>query len=465
MTPASGALCRFTLGACWFQFFISGVFYGLSPLALPVGKAFKQAHNADLEKGLMFYGFAVLMAVQSITSGFAIFVLHHWSAKRQRVFVTCAHLAWPAGFACLALSVQLNSVALFLGGAFPLLGISIGVQVGYVHLVLTAEMWGRRVNKGHALTGGFSALGALTWNFVFGETINALGFDQVVTALWIFCAIHGSGIIAGVVFLSPMTYYRSRRASEQAGSDSDLVKAMTMTELSRDWRVYVFTFVVESLFLAGLTMKTLMSELFEKILQMDYIRSVRYSGACLVAYAVARFVSPLFAAGDHVFRLFMLVLAFEGTAYAFTPAAVNLEDGADTVLYTVFRVLGGLGFAILKSNSGVLSVRVFGPENVARISGIFLATEVFVGLGPSLAFSWHLAEMRAGELSRNSYNGMFYFCAVLVLLSAVGTFALQRAAMRTASGAAKLEQSTEKELSGIEPAPCQEKEDDLTWSL
>ena len=37
---------------------------------------------------------------------------------------------------------------------------------------------------------------------------------------------------------------------------------MTGAQLGRDWRVYVFTFVIEAFFFAGLTMKTLMSELF-----------------------------------------------------------------------------------------------------------------------------------------------------------------------------------------------------------
>eukprot|EP00928_Gymnodinium_smaydae_P062196 TRINITY_DN46112_c0_g1_i1.p1 TRINITY_DN46112_c0_g1~~TRINITY_DN46112_c0_g1_i1.p1 ORF type:complete len:479 (+),score=77.32 TRINITY_DN46112_c0_g1_i1:24-1460(+) len=429
-------LRRFTFGACWFQFFVSGVFYSLSPLALPVSHAFSD-HDDHLKGGLIFYGFAVLMAAQSICCGVSIFVVHQWSVARKCLFVKCAHLAWPVGLAFLALSVQMQSVLLALALAFPLMGLSIGVQVGYVHLVATAEMWGQRVNVGHATTGGVSAFGALVWNFVFGEVINAVGFDSVVGALWFFCALHAAGILVGVLLFPPMAYYTENAKDvtpNMQDGRGEAAKPMSFAELRQDWRVYLFTFVVEAFFCAGLTMKTMMSELFEKILSLAYIDAVRYSGGCLVAYVFARSLSPLCAAGDNVFKLFWFVLAFEGLAYALTPFAIDLGGGANVALYTLFRVIGGSSFAILLSNTSVFLVRVFGSQNIARISGIFLASEMFVGLGPTLAFSWHLRQVESGSVDQHSYDAAFYFCAALVFIAALGTMVLERSTRKARLG-------------------------------
>jgi len=119
------------------------------------------------------------------------------------------------------------------------------------------------------------------------------------------------------------------------------------------------------------------------------------------------------------------VLTFEGLAYGLTPWAVSLESGI-VPIYTFFRVVGGMGFAILKSNTSVLLVRVFGTENVAQISGVFLATECLVGLGPTLAFSLHMQQVEAGSRSERSYDVFFYVCAALVLTSSAGVLILRQ---------------------------------------
>ena len=51
------------------------------------------------------------------------------------------------------------------------------------------------------------------------------------------------------------------------------------------------------------------------------------------------------------------------------------------VIYTGFRVVGGVGFAMLKSSTPVLLVRVFGSENVARISGTYAPPRWINSLG------------------------------------------------------------------------------------
>jgi hypothetical protein len=411
---------------CWFQFFISGVFYGLSPLALPVARAFAEKNAYTLESGIFFYGFAVLMLAQSLTCCIAAFYIEQGPLKRKKAFIMGGQLLWPVGLACLALSVQLRQPRLLLFVAFPLMGVAIGVQVGYLHLVVTSIMWGKDVNKGQALTGGASAFGALAWTLIFGEVIHGFGFGEVTVALWIFCGLHSAGILFGLMFFNPSLYLDPMST---AGSEIKGTQSMSFKDLALDWRVYVFVFVVEAFFFAGISMKTLMSELFEELMNLEYIHAVRYSGACLAAYFVARSVSPLLTFGDRIFTLFIIVLVSEGAAYALTPWAIRLEHGT-LGIYTCFRVAGGIGFAVLLSNTAVLLVRVFGSENVARISGIFLATECFIGLGPSMAFAIHIGEVRAGKDGEQSYDMFFYICAAIVWAAAGGTALLRCAAKR-----------------------------------
>merc|ERR1740133_207112 len=95
----------------------------------------------------------------------------------------------------LAVSVQYKLLIGLFGVVFPLMGFAIGVQVTYMHLVETALWWGDRINVGHAMTGGASALGSLSWTLCFGELLEALGHEQVTLALWVFCGIHVTAVI------------------------------------------------------------------------------------------------------------------------------------------------------------------------------------------------------------------------------------------------------------------------------
>eukprot|EP00928_Gymnodinium_smaydae_P086779 TRINITY_DN71209_c0_g1_i1.p1 TRINITY_DN71209_c0_g1~~TRINITY_DN71209_c0_g1_i1.p1 ORF type:complete len:497 (+),score=48.99 TRINITY_DN71209_c0_g1_i1:156-1646(+) len=424
-------LWKFTACVCWFQFFISGIFYGISPLALPISSAFaRDGDTASSEYGLVFYGFAILMAFNAGASCVAIFWIHHMSVSAKARFITGAYCAWPLAWIALAVGVQLRSSMLLWVICFPLLGISIGVEVGYVYLVLISIMWGEKVHVGASLGGGFSALGALCWNFIFGETIHGLGFQRVHIAMWIFCGLHATGALIGVAFFNPTKYLRDEPGSSE--SQKSASKGMTMLRLLRDWRVCVVVFIVQAFFFSGLTMKTLMSELFEKLLQLEYIKAVRYSGGCLAAYVVARFIAPLVGSGKRVFALHVIVLVTEGVAYALTPWAVRLEHRTE-IIYTSFRLVGGVGFAMLKSSTSVLLVHVFGSENVANICGMFLVTDLVIGLGPSIAFTLHVKEVQVGTPSHQSYDPFFYLCSGLVLAASVGVLALRWDAGRPSS--------------------------------
>ena len=181
-----------------------------------------------------------------------------------------------------------------------------------------------------------------------------------------------------------------------------------------------------------MAMKNLLSLLFEQILALEYRAAVHYSGACLAFYAVARSLSPLVSAGRGVFVLFAGVLAAETLAYGLTPYAISHTGSRRTLVYTAFRLLGGGSFAILLANRAVLAVRIFGVDNIAKVSGLQFATEWLAGLGPLLAFSVHQAEVAAGGDRETSFNGAFYLCAAVVAAAVVAVLALRCAAEKGA---------------------------------
>lgn len=405
----------FTKAVCYFQFFIGGLFFGLSPLVLPVSAAF-DTDDSNLMGGVFFFGFAVMTVCYNVTAVYACFFSVHLSLKQRQRFVVSGLMAWPLGLAALAVSVQFKLLPLLLLVAFPLMGFAIGVEVAYLHLVEVAAWWGERVNIGHAFSGTASAVGACTWTLVGGELIEQLG---TVSGVWILVATHAAATAVGLILVNPAAHLKAGEESE-----SEKQSALSLGELALEWRTYVFTYVMVAFFFAGISMKTLLSVLFEELFDMSYIDSVRYSGACLALYIVARAVSPLISAGDKVFAVFLAVLLAETAAYALTPWAVKLPQYGK-LMYTGFRLIGGAGFAILLSTTSVLLVRIFGSRNVPRLSGVFLALEWIPGLGPSLAFILHVEAVDSGLTRADSWNAFFYFNACIVATAAIGVCLLR----------------------------------------
>ncbi|CAK0889937.1 unnamed protein product [Prorocentrum cordatum] len=369
-----------------------GLFYGLSPLILPVSAAFSNGED-KLAGGAFFFGFAVLAVCYNASAVYGCFYSVHSKMRSRQIFVTSGLVAWPVSLAALACAVQLKSMLVLFGVAFPLMGFAIGVEVAYLHLVEVSMWWGDRVNIGHALTGTASAAGALTWTLLIGEAMARL---DTLLALWLLAGVHAVAVGAGLLVANP-----ARNLLESTSPQGDVADAekpmtpMTSRELARDWRVYVFLLVMECFWFAGISMKTLLSVLFEEIFDMTYLEAVHYSAACLSLYVLARAVVPLLAAGHPSQmgrRVFFAVLTAETFAYALTPWAVRL-DGYGMVTYTCFRLVGGAGFAILLSTTSVLLVRVFGVANVPRVSGLFSKKALDSGSGQ--AESWDLFFYRA----------------------------------------------------------------------
>eukprot|EP00746_Dinoflagellata_sp_MGD_P122951 gnl/MRDRNA2_/MRDRNA2_57700_c0_seq1.p1 gnl/MRDRNA2_/MRDRNA2_57700_c0~~gnl/MRDRNA2_/MRDRNA2_57700_c0_seq1.p1 ORF type:complete len:452 (+),score=48.82 gnl/MRDRNA2_/MRDRNA2_57700_c0_seq1:55-1410(+) len=421
----------FTRGMCVFNFLIGGAYFGMSPLIIPVTAAFNTEVDGDYSGGIFFYGFAVMSLVNNFTSCVGCFVIVNASPWRKFLFVSCGLVAWPIALAALVLSVQYKLLPLLFGVAFPLMGFTIGVVVCYLQLVEMVHWWGEDINKGHSLTGGCSAVGALFSTWGFGELLHGLGHDNVVVALWIYCGVHATGVILGLLMFNPARHMRI------ANSEDKAIKGTPLSELAKDWRVYVFIFVCWSFFFAGMSMKTLLSVLFEELFEMSYIEAVRYSAGCLSFYVVARVAAPLLSAGDYVFNQFLIVLVLEGLAYLCTPWVVHLDD-IGHILYTLFRLVSGAGFAILCAITGVFIVRVFGTANVASISGLFLSIEWIACLGPSVAFFLHVGDMENGKERTQSWNSFFYLCAAVVFSAALGVFALKTASEARKSSTTKV---------------------------
>lgn len=276
----------------------------------------------------------------------------------------------------------------------------------------------------NAIAGAAIGGGALCWTLAFGEALHALGHDALVPVLWAAAAVQTLAVGLIVALCDPARHLKPRAGLEGGSTEA----ALSLSELGRDWRVYLFVFVMEGWFFAGISMKTLLSVLFEEILALEYIHAVRYSAACLAFYGLARSLSPLVSAGDRVFHVFAAVLCMECVAYGLTPWAVGPDGPREyrKELYTCFRLAGGAGFAILSSNTTVLLVRIFGVHKVTRISGLFLCLEFLAGLGPSVAFVLHVERMKEGGKREQSYDPFFYFCSALVGAGAIGLAVLKR---------------------------------------
>ena len=131
---------EFTKGLCVLLFFVSGTFFGLSPLILPISAAFRRggADASTTESSVFFYGVAVMTAGYTSTSVYACFRVARAPLASKRRFVTRGVAIWPVAFAALAAAVALRARAL-LFAAFLLMGHSFGVVVGYLHLVEVSE--------------------------------------------------------------------------------------------------------------------------------------------------------------------------------------------------------------------------------------------------------------------------------------------------------------------------------------
>ena len=258
-----------TKGVCCLIALVAGTFFGLSPLILPVSAVFGD------NSGVFFYGVAVLTVGYTTTSMVACFHVVYAPLPAKQRFVTSGIVAWPIAFAALAAAVQLRALPL-LFAAFLLMGFCVGVVISYLHLVELAICWGEDVRVGHAVSGGVSATCAMLWTLAYGETIHALGAHRVATALWLAAAVHATGCALTLAFQNPAHHLNPPMVRPRGGggggggsdgeSDGGDARASPLHACAIcDWKVAIFVFLMEVFWFAGITMKHLLSVLFEDV--------------------------------------------------------------------------------------------------------------------------------------------------------------------------------------------------------
>lgn len=437
---------------------IGGFFYGVSPLVLPVAARFAEGSvdgSDSIAGGIFLYGFAILFIGFDLTAVGWCIVLPGRPQLRRWV-LNAAAVLWPAGVGLLAVAVHVASFPLFLF-AFAFMSVPMGAICKYMMHVEVPLVWGDEITKGHAIVGLAIGSGALFWTLVLGELTHVLGAEHVATVIAAAAVI--SAIVHSAVLLrcSPgasldyttvdhnenaktasggkgATAHGSPRVTASCGQTGDSLHRRLSSSsagqgsrrfgvLLRDWRVHVYTYSMNAFIFCGISMKMLLSTIFEEALGMSYVQATRLSAVCLLAYVPGRGLSPLLASKDRVFTLFLAVLAMEVLAYALTPWAVSQGgEEADTTglaVYVMLRLVSGGGFAMMSGNVGVLAVRVFGAAEVPNVVAYWSIFEWLAGIGPGIAWVVHIESQAAGA-GRGSFNAFFWLCACLAASSAIG---------------------------------------------
>eukprot|EP00930_Biecheleria_cincta_P031351 TRINITY_DN21768_c0_g1_i1.p1 TRINITY_DN21768_c0_g1~~TRINITY_DN21768_c0_g1_i1.p1 ORF type:complete len:510 (+),score=52.41 TRINITY_DN21768_c0_g1_i1:39-1568(+) len=413
-------------------FTMLGMFYGFSPLVLPVAERLAAKNREDVEGfagGVFLYGFTVLFVGVDLVGGVQCMSLPKMPRLRK-VCVTAAVTSWPILLVVLAVAVHLASLPLLLV-AFLLLSFPLGTIGQYVLHAEVPLAWGDEITKGNSMCGLAIGAGALFWTLMFGEITHMVGSDNIASVIGMSagCCSVLNGLVL-VVYnpgaLYPLILNKDDQNGEVTGSPS--VKShrptRSMLLLLRDWRTHIFVYVLNAFIFCGIAMKMLLSTIFEEALAMSYVNASRMSALCLLVYMPGRGLAPLFASRDRVFRIFFIVLVFETLAYALTPWAVSLgtsgQNSLALVVYTGLRIISGGGFAIMLGNIGVLAVRVFGAEEVPAVVAYWSFTEWVAGCGPSLAWVIHVE----GGSGRDSFNVFFFLCAGVAASASICTVLL-----------------------------------------
>lgn len=395
---------------------ILGFLYGFSPLVTPIAEHFAgDEGSADgIEGGLFLYGFAILFFGLDLLGSLCV-VLFEGRPILRRYVIDGTVLLFPVSLACLTLSVHLHSVPLLLG-SFGVMSVPMATVGQYLLHADMPRFWRGRTNVGSAICGFSIGVGGFSWMLCLGELINVLGHDKITTVLAV-CTGASAVLCALVVLLYKPGAINPPSKGSTAGSTSSAHRSFG--ELFRDWRLHVFIFAINGFIFCGMSMKMLLSTLFEKVLNLEFVDATRMSAFCLFAYIPGRGLAPLFASQDRVFTLFIVVVGLECAAYALTPWAVSLATNSGTkavamIVYTALRLVSGGGFAVLLGNLSVLGVRIFGPDDFSLVVMYWGLSEWIVGAGPSIAWFLHVQAIENEHVDpQKSFNRFFFLCSAL----------------------------------------------------
>lgn len=427
---------RFTFALLIIVISVNGVFYGLSPLVLPVSEVFDKNGGESYTGGIFLYGFGVLFIGIS-TGGVAVIdLLNHRPWLRKPILIS-GMIAQPASLAFLAFMVHIHSL-LGLLFAFLIYSYPMIVCMQYFVHVEMPIWYGEEITKGSALCGFATGIGAVFYTVSMGEMIDYLGSENVVAVILIVALVSGVPCILVLIFCNPanLDIGGQKKEAPQPGeidvAESVHPKKSWVGFFCSDPRPKMFTYIIIAFVFAGISMKMLLSTLFKSALQLSYVDATRLAAACLLMYLPGRGLSPLFCSKDHVFTLFTVILIFEAFAYAATPWAISLGTKGNKELalgvYTSLRLISGGGFAVLLGNIGVLVVRVFKENEIHHAIAAMSAFEWVAGVGPSVAWTIHVEARKTShtvEEETGSFDGFFYLCAGIALSAALCTALLK----------------------------------------
>ena len=327
--------------------------------------------------------------------------------------------------------------------SFVGLGAGLGVLgLFFLHVVLTG-WWSHDVPRAHAIAGFAIGAGAIVHTLLFGVAPARVGLVETLCL----CAVLHTTVYAaacGAGFASTELYAARLRQQSRAGQRPGARAAAAGDKggheprpaesagqpapqgawaLLCEWRMCGLLFVFVGFMFCGMSMKMLLSTLFEQAFALSHLHSTYLSALCLVFYWACRTLAPLAASGDRVFALFAAVLLLECAAYALTPIAIR---HGTVWLYTVFRVLSGGGFATLTASITPLTAHIYGMRDLDTAIGLSALFEPIAGTGAAIAWVAHVSHADAGGSVEESYNGFFFACSAIVGLAALVIVVLAR---------------------------------------
>eukprot|EP00746_Dinoflagellata_sp_MGD_P133549 gnl/MRDRNA2_/MRDRNA2_67267_c0_seq1.p1 gnl/MRDRNA2_/MRDRNA2_67267_c0~~gnl/MRDRNA2_/MRDRNA2_67267_c0_seq1.p1 ORF type:complete len:329 (+),score=44.43 gnl/MRDRNA2_/MRDRNA2_67267_c0_seq1:614-1600(+) len=308
--------------------------------------------------------------------------------------------------------------------------------------ILHVEMplwYGADITKGSSFCGFATGCGGVFWTLFFGEMTNAMGAENIAVVILIASIVSGIPLLMLLFFCNP-TNLEIPGQKKQAPTPGDMDEERSVKSKKSWWklllsdrRAQLYCFILCSFLFAGLSMKMLLSTVFEEALMLSYVDATRLAAVCLLMYLPGRGLAPLYCSKDRVFTIFWIILIFESVAYALTPFAISLGIDSSKQLalgvYTTLRLVSGGGFAVLLGNIGVLAVRVFDLDEIHDVMAAFSATEWVAGIGPSVAWLIHVQareESHTIEDETRSFNTFFYLCAGVAVSAAICVGLLQR---------------------------------------
>eukprot|EP00746_Dinoflagellata_sp_MGD_P043991 gnl/MRDRNA2_/MRDRNA2_207295_c0_seq1.p1 gnl/MRDRNA2_/MRDRNA2_207295_c0~~gnl/MRDRNA2_/MRDRNA2_207295_c0_seq1.p1 ORF type:complete len:534 (-),score=80.86 gnl/MRDRNA2_/MRDRNA2_207295_c0_seq1:36-1580(-) len=400
---------------------------------------FAENGGASMTGGVFLYGFGVLYVVLDLLAAAIIPVISERPWLRNK-FMASAMVTWPLGLFALTATVYARSlIGMF--AAFVLLAYPMSILCMYVLHIEMPMWWGDETNKASSLNGFAVGGGAVFWTLFLGEMTNAIGKENVTTTLAVTTIVSGVPPLLVLLFYfppAPDLAVQDKKASQHeniADSGSSKPKKGWLMLLLTDFRVQLYCYVMMAFQFAGFAMKMLLSTIFEEALMLSYIDATRLAAVCLFMYLPGRGLAPLYCSKDRVFTVYLVVLLFEAAAYALTPWAISLGTSGNQSLalgvYTTLRLVSGGGFAVLLGNIGVMAVRVFDMDEFHAVITAFSATEWLAGVGPSVAWVFHVKareESHSVEDEAHSFDHFFYLCAGVAVSAAICVGCLQRAA-------------------------------------